>query len=442
MTMTDSSGKSPKASGVVGIAFVILAVLVLVVAPLLPGAVALVESAFAQIQSSTASTPSTDSSDEEPDGSDKPEINKTVISQEFIDKLTVSTIPEDAYCVTGADGLVSYHVEALDGLEKTDENPNPRLWTDAPGSPILATDPEQARDELQQDDICHDPLRFVAYMTFIATDLRNWVLDEYNVDLLELNPELEPFADQLANIHTLAAEYMPLLDVKLDVDDMTEEQVQLVTEAITQNLKFQKDAAWLNAFLDRAKVVGFEARESVVVYSLAGFGATAGKLPPWDYGSVEDLTALVLVFDEKDQCGEKIAFGFNKFGTNPELFEPETCENTSSPPCVVTATNSCGEDEPDCPAPCEEGGKHHDRGITETWDEEHDVNNNDGKTDSKGYQDDPEADAAAAAEAAAAEAAAAAAAAAAAQAAADAAASNDQQQGDTGDEDTQIDWGD
>lgn len=66
-----------------------------------------------------------------------------------------------------------------------------------------------------------------------------------------------------------------------------------------------------------------------------------------------------------------------------------TCETppTATPSLIPSPTPT--PDTPLCVPSCKDANK----GITRTWDEEHVVNNNDGATDSQGFQDDPVGDA-------------------------------------------------
>lgn len=234
--------------------------------------------------------------------------------------LTVSTISDDARCVVDNDefNIVEFDIAALKGVP-------PREWSDALGTPVQASEPEPARDEIQ-DAVCEDPLLGVTYLKFVATIVRDELLERTGVDILVLNPWLEPFAVSDDKINTLAAGFVPLLDV----DNPSDEQVRT---ALVKNQEWQKVAAYANTLLDRFEVTGIDARMSVVNYHLAIGGLVVGGLPAVEKNpNQEDLPALILSLTEKDQCVPLLVIGFNMGDKRPELFEPPVCEQPPTPP--------------------------------------------------------------------------------------------------------------
>ncbi len=259
-----------------------------------------------------------------------------VISKEVIDALTVKTVSIDAVCKLDANGLVSYQVGALKGT------PDPRKWPDAPSTPFVATDPKLMKGELQKA-ICEDPLLGASWLVFFATDLRDSLLGSSHVDLLDLNPWLKPYAVKPSEINNLAAEFIPLLDVK----DPSKSQVQA---AIDKNIAWQKLASYVNTLLNRP-VVGLDTLLSVVNYHLSIGGMVVGSLPAVERNpNQESLPALTFSLYEKDQCKVILRFGANTGDKRPELFGAQECVIAAPvavpPPPTVGCTANCGGTPP------------------------------------------------------------------------------------------------
>lgn len=252
------------------------------------------------------------------------------------DSLTISTISASAVCKTDANGLVP---PAIDSLLATP----PRLWGDAIGLPFTTTDPTAARVELQQT-ICKDSNVGVAWLTFVATSVRDQLLASTGIDLLVLNPRLKAYTD-VSQITPEATAFVPLLNVK--VADRT---AKLIKKAMTQNLAWQQDAGLVNTLLERYTALGIDTRQSIVNYKLVDYGQNAGAIPVIGINSKPDnRPAQIFALTSKTQCGEIVAFGANTGDKRPELFAAKTCTppppppptTTTTPSCKVTATHSC-----------------------------------------------------------------------------------------------------
>lgn len=266
--------------------------------------------------------------------------------QAIIDALTVSTISADAECETDEYGLVKFQVGALQPV------PDPRLWSDALSTPNTGENAEEARDELQKA-ICEDPLEGTSFLTFFATDVRQLLMETEGVDILDLNPWLQPYATETSEINVTAAAFMPLLDVT-DPSDMQ------VDEAMAQNRAWQQEAAYVNTLLDRFEATGIEARKSIVNYHLAIGGLVVGSLPAVERNDIqEDLDSLVFSLTEKDVCEELLVIGANMGDKRPELFEAKECESPAPPPSTSpgpTPSPSCPPDKPNGEYPvCKDG---------------------------------------------------------------------------------------
>lgn len=265
-----------------------------------------------------------EATEEESEEEDKAALTADEL-EELIALLTVSTVSEGADCPsTGQFGVIGLRVGALEDIP-------PRLESDFMSTPVQATEPEPARDEIQ-GAVCEDPLLGVSYLVFFATDVRDELLDKTGIDVLELNEWMKPFAVDPSEINSLAAEYIPLLDV----EDPSEEQV---LNALAKNREWQKLASYANTLLDRFKVEGIEARPSVVNYHLAIGGLVVGGLPEVERNpNQEDMPALVLSLTEKDQCVPLVEIGINVGDKRPELFEPPVCEPPPPPPPPPSTT--------------------------------------------------------------------------------------------------------
>ncbi|HEY8886035.1 MAG TPA: hypothetical protein VIM31_00855 [Candidatus Microsaccharimonas sp.] len=260
------------------------------------------------------------------------------------DSLTVSTIPASAVCKTDANGLVAPAIDSLLAVP-------PRLWPDAISTKITATDPVAARVELQEA-ICKDPNLGVAWLTFVATQVRDKLLAATGIDLLVLNSRLKAYTD-VSQITPKATAFVPLLNVK--VADRTPE---LVTKAINQNQAWQQDAGLVNTLLERYAALGIDTRQSVVNYTLVDYGQNAGAIPVIGINSKpDDRPAQLYALTSKTQCGEIVTFGANVGDKRPELFEAKKCTpppTTTSPGCKVNCTtthNPTCKEKGNCPKP-------------------------------------------------------------------------------------------
>lgn len=258
----------------------------------------------------------------------------------IIDALTIKSTSADAECNTDNYGLVKFQIGALEPV------PDPRKWSDALGTPIASSDPEEARDELQQT-ICEDPLLGASYLTFFATDVRNLLIENTGVDIVELNEWLKPYAADPNEINVTAAGFIPLLDVK----DPSEAQIDA---AMDLNRDWQHEAEFVNTLLDRFEVSEIDARKSIVNYHLAIGGLVVGNLPAVERNDKqENLPALIFSLTEKDQCRELLSIGANVGDKRPELFEAKECEPTPTP----TPTSTTPSEEPECTEDCDDDGK-------------------------------------------------------------------------------------
>ena len=270
----------------------------------------------------TGASPTSASGDEDKDDTTLSKEARAAIAE----LLTVKTTSADAECATDDYGLVSYQIGALEAV------PEPRKWSDGISTPIAATEVEAARDELQVA-ICKDPLLGVSYLTFLATDARDALLASTGVDILEINAWLKPYAVETSEINTIAAGFIPLMDVK----EPTSAQID---KAMEQNRSWQTEASYANTMFDRFAMTGIEARQSTVNYHLAAGGLAVGSLPAVERnGNEEDLPALIFSLTEKDQCEPLLEIGANVGDKRPELFKAKVCE---TPPTDTT----------DCKKPC------------------------------------------------------------------------------------------
>ena len=265
----------------------------------------------------------------------KASIERTAEDREaIIDALTIRSTSADAECDTNDYGLVEFQIGALEPV------PDPRKWSDALGTPIVNSDPEKARDELKQT-ICEDPLLGASYMTFFATDVRDLLIEDTGVDIVELNKWLEPYAADPSEINVTAAGFIPLLDVR----DPSEVQIDA---AMGLNRDWQHEAEFVNTLLDRFEVSGIDARESIVNYHLAIGGLVVGNLPAVERNDKqENLPALIFSLTEKNQCEELLSIGANVGDKRPELFEAKECEPPTPTPTPTHTTPP--SEEPECP---------------------------------------------------------------------------------------------
>lgn len=234
----------------------------------------------------------------------------------IIKALTVDTVSKSAVCKTDEYGNVAYQIDSLLGVP-------PRLWPDALSTPISATDPTAARVELQTA-ICKDPNLGSAWLTFMATTLRDKLLAVTGIDLVKLNPELKAYTDQSA-ITTKATTFVPLLNVKTPTTAQ-------VDNAVKQNAAWQQDAAVVNTLLERFAALGIDSRQSIVNYHLTDYALSVHALPTVGVNDKqENLPALIFAITEKGQCGEITTFGANTGDKRPELFEAKGCTPPTTP---------------------------------------------------------------------------------------------------------------
>lgn len=217
----------------------------------------------------------------------------------------------------------------------------PRKWPDAISTPFSSTKPLGARTELQES-LCKDVLLRGAYLTFMATEVRDELMDKTGIDLRELNPRLKSFTD-VSKIKAYAEKVDPLEFV----ENPTKKQIQ---NAIDQNVAGQSDANLINTLIERFKVPGIEARKSDVNYHLVDYSLAVNSFA--DVGiqdKQEKLPALIFTIVEKGQCGEIIAFGANIGDKRPELFTAKECKpDVTTPGCK----KDCTTDTPKCKTDC------------------------------------------------------------------------------------------
>lgn len=229
--------------------------------------------------------------------------------------------------------------------------PDSRKWPDAISTPIVATDLVGARTELQ-DAICKDPLLGSTWLTFMATDVRDQLLQATGIDLLKLNPELESYTD-ISKVKSIAEKFDPLEFVK----NPTSEEIK---NAITQNAAWQQDAALVNTLLERFMVSGIEARPSLVNYHLVDYSLGVNSFANVGVNDKqESLPALIFTIVEKGQCGEITSFGANTGDKRPELFGAKVCETppttlSTTPPTTTTpgCTSNCAPTTCTVPQSC------------------------------------------------------------------------------------------
>jgi hypothetical protein len=255
----------------------------------------------------------------------------------LIKALTVTTISASAECKPDQYGNVAYQIDSLLGVP-------PRLWPDAPSTPIKATDPTAAREELQLA-ICKDPNLGSTWLTSTATTFRDKLLIATGIDLLKLVPELKAYTDQSA-ITTKATTFVPLLNVKTPTTAQ-------VDNAVKQNAAWQQDAAVMNTLLERFAALGIDTRQSIVNYHLTDYALNIHALPTVGVNNKEEkLPALIFALTEKGQCGEIIAFGANVGDKRPELFEAKTCTPPTTTTTTPRCTTNCGTGTPKCTTNC------------------------------------------------------------------------------------------
>jgi hypothetical protein len=260
----------------------------------------------------------------------------------LIKAFTITTVSASAVCKT--DGETSdgrkYVTPEIGSFQGTP----PRLWPASISTAIAATDTVGARAELQQA-ICKDPLLGTAWLTFVATTVRNELLATTGMDLLELNPRLKAYTD-ISRIKAEAKAFLPTLNVaKLTAADLD--------KAVTKNVDWQQDAALVNTLLEKFAATGIEARQSTVNYELFNYATATDLSDVREAKDQENLPALIFAITVKGQCGELMAFGANVGDKRPELFKPVTCAppTTTTPSCVSTATHKCTS-TPGCTSNC------------------------------------------------------------------------------------------
>jgi len=244
----------------------------------------------------------------------------------MIAALTVSTTPASAKCETDMYGNVTTNIESLLDVPL-------RLWPDSIGTPFVATDPVAIRAELQKS-ICQDPNIGSAWLTFVATTIRDELLKSTGIDLLVLDPRLVAYTD-VSQITPTATTFIPLLNVK----SPTKAQID---NAVSKNAAWRQDAELVNTLLGRFAVLGIDSRQSVVNYHLTDYGFDADALPVIGVNDgQENLPALIFSLTEKGQCGEILTFGTNVGDKRPELFAVQGCAPTTTTTTPPTDTPKC-----------------------------------------------------------------------------------------------------
>jgi hypothetical protein len=366
MTMTNSSRKSPRASGVVGIASAILAVLVLVVGPLLPGAFALVENAFAQIQSSTASTHLEESPTPEPtvgptddpDLTDNPDTDEP-LSPELMERLDASAVSTSSICL----GIIEKYGQLGDEANRNSsvedtyalflhvlETTPPKYWSDALS--IAFAGIELTNDDLLglvKRAICEEPVIGSTFMYMMTHNQIN------GIDLVDL--QKTDWADEIAStdiedLDEFIQQFVPLAFAEDQNKSLSE--IKLYRIALAANHEYQVFASKAVFILSRYEFGGLLPNfQSTTTYHLVNGGLTADGIPEIEVAENETLPALVFYLTEKAECKPISVVGFNFYDKRPELGEiPADCESLIPPPppsgdCVI----NCGE--PDCVVNCD-----------------------------------------------------------------------------------------
>lgn len=254
---------------------------------------------------------------------------KTVLSkselQAMIESLTIHSGDGMFACPVDTYGNIQFEIGSKLASPKYRANP------DYISTAIMATDLTGARTELQTA-ICKDPLLGSAWLTFMATTLRDQLLSSTGIDLLVLNPQLASYTD-ISQVKAKAEKFDPLeFLTAAQRSKLTRHQLQ---NAVDMNAAWKPDAELAATLLQRFMVTGIEARQSIVNYHLSDDGlsihqfSTVGIQPKPD-----TLSALIFTDPEKSQCGERISFGANVGDKRPELFTAKDC----TPPTPTKTT--------------------------------------------------------------------------------------------------------
>lgn len=308
-----------KRAGVIGLILLVAAVMIGVVAAL----------AGSPVAPASAEGPGDTPGSSAPATSFDPSF-LTVKSAEF-DCIAAVEAAYGAAAVDKANGLVDFDIGVQKGVP-------PRVNSDDISTPIVATDGEAARDEVQLA-ICLDPV--LGYST--ANVLANLVVAGYNVG--DLNSDwLKPYQGDPNQIQGWVEKIVMYDDVQY-----TPEQIQEHVVAAQQYVVFVNK---LNTLLDRFKVIGIEARTSVLNLHVVAGNLVVGRIPAIEANPNQDsLPALVLAVTEKDVCAELSAIGFNMEDKRPEVFAAKTCEAPAEAPAPAAPAEQPAPGAPEAPAP-------------------------------------------------------------------------------------------
>lgn len=177
--------------------------------------------------------------------------------------LTVTTSQYD--CIAEAEkagvqvdkerGVIRFDSAGLKGVP-------PRVYSDSISTPIVATDGELARDEVQLA-ICLDPGLGIS----TGTELSNLTVAGYNVG--DLNPWLTKYGRDPAKTQEEVNKIL-----LYSGQNYTAEEVQAHFKAAAEYLQW---AGLLNTLLDRFKVEGFQALPSVLNLHFAAGGMVVAE---------------------------------------------------------------------------------------------------------------------------------------------------------------------
>jgi hypothetical protein len=246
-------------------------------------------------------------------------------------------------------------------------------------------------DKAQHADIeltlCTDPLQ--------GGEFAHWLAHATIQDttILSLNDWLSPFNIDIDQVSAyVQTTYLP----NFGKDSPTDEDYQAQATATRAYAEF---ASKLVTMLNRFQSYDTTSAKSTLNYSLAGGGAVVGKVPPLQLNpNQESLKAKRYALTEKDQCKPLLVFGFNVHDKRVEQFNPpnECSKGTPKPPATTTKTppTTHHHPKPKCkPTKCLEKKHGSNPGLNKGTNEKNTVNNNDGASDSKGLQTDPQGDA-------------------------------------------------
>ena len=283
-----------------------------------------------------------------------------------------------------------------------------RYVTTSPGLPLKGKT-SAARDADIELTLCIDPLQGGMFAHWLAH------AKVKDARILDLNEWLKPFDIDVDQVSVYVQEtYLPNFGKENPTDDDYQAQV-VATRA------YEEFASKLVTMLNRFQSYDETSAKSTLNYSLVAGGAVAGKVPPLQLNpEQESLKAKRYALTEKDQCEPLLVVGFNFHDKRLEQFKsPNECKKSSKlvtgsgggggktrPGKVLVCINDGGDTKwvpkseahkyplrPNKNGTCSKEGQGGNPGLNEGTDESNTVNNNDGATDSRGVQDNPQEDA-------------------------------------------------